>query len=150
MPHIHLLIGIIFVNTLQIDSFSNMLLILGCVLPDADIFLGILQKKNHRTYFPHYPMVWIFLTSFSFLLKSNFYWFFLGGFIHLMSDMIDWNVYIFAPFSNYSVSFLNLDPLEILEEPNPVNFIQNYYRKKQIIVIELIIFLFGVFTLIWN
>ncbi|MHA1976994.1 MAG: zinc dependent phospholipase C family protein [Candidatus Hodarchaeales archaeon] len=150
MPHIHLIISLILVNILHLDSYSNLLFIFGCIFPDVDFILGMLQKKNHRTYFPHYPLVWIFFSGLALLVKSNFYWFFLGGIIHLISDLIDWEVFIFAPFSCYSVSLLKLDPVEILNGERPVDFIKKYYQKQHIMIIEVLIFLFGIATFIWS
>jgi hypothetical protein len=150
MPHIHLLLGVIISNILQVNSNLDLLFLLGCILPDADIIPGFLQKKNHRTYFSHYPIIWLFFTVLALVLRSDIYWFFLGGFIHVISDILDWKVYIFAPFSNYSMSIFNFNPEEILKESSPKTSIKNYYQKPQVLIIELFIFLLGLVSIISN
>jgi hypothetical protein len=150
MPHIHLIIGLIIANILHINFSLNLLLILGCVLPDTDIILGFLQKKNHRTYFSHYPITWLFFAIIALIFRSDIYWFFLGGFIHVISDIFDWNVLIFAPFSAYRFSLLNFDPEEILSESSPKTSIRNYYQKPQVQIFELLILLLGAISIFWS
>ena len=150
MPHIHLIIGLIIVNVLHIDYSVNLLFLLGCILPDADIIVGIQRKRNHRTFFTHYPIFWISLTIFAVFLDSIFSWFFLGGVVHVLSDVLDWKVFLFAPFSGYSASVFNLNPNEILSNLSPKTSILSYYQQPQIIFSEVIIFLLGVVSFIWR
>ncbi len=148
MPHIHLLIGYICANTANLNSFFSLLLICGSFLPDFDILPAIFQKKNHRTYFTHYPLIWFFLSFLALLLKLDIFWFFLGGVLHTLSDVIDWKVYIFAPFSDFSFSLFDFNPKDILKESSPKTSLLGYYKQPQIVFTELLIILIGILIFI--
>lgn len=148
LPHIHFLIGIILVNYLELNDLSSFLVILGSILPDLDMILGILWKKNHRNFISHYPMVWLFSSLFFAFLGLDVYWLFMAGFIHLLVDAIDWEVYLLKPFSNLKFSIFSLDPFVILQGKTFKEQIVLYYQQKKIICTELIVFgmlLFSIF-----
>lgn len=145
LPHIHLILGILLVNSLELNDISIFFVILGSVLPDLDLLLGILWKKNHRTFISHYPLVWLFLSLFFAFLRLDIYWLFVAGFIHLLVDVIDWEVYLLRPISNFKWSLFSLDPLVIIHGKTFREQIALYYREKKIICTELIVF--GMFLL---
>ncbi len=139
-PHIHLLIGIIIANSLELKDLPLLLFILGNIFPDIDIILGILLKKNHRTFVSHFPMIWLVLALISAFLTIEIYWFFVAGFIHLLVDVLDWEVYLLMPFSNFKLSLFSLDPVAILQGKTFTEQVVLYYQQKKIIFTELIIF----------
>lgn len=145
-PHIHLLLGIILAKSLELKDLPLLLFILGSLFPDIDIILGILWKKNHRTFITHFPMIWLILTLISAFLKLEIYWFFVAGFIHLLVDVLDWEVYLLMPFSNFKLSLFSLDPITILEGKTFSEQVVLYYQQKKIIFIELMIFSLFIFS----
>ena len=147
-PHIHLLLGLIIANSLELSNLPLLLFVLGSIIPDIDIILGILQKKNHRTFVSHFPMIWLFLSLISVFLKLDVYWFFMGGFLHLLVDVLDWEVYLLMPFSNYKLSLFSLDPEAILQGKTFREQVVLYYHQKKIIFAELIIFGMFIFSII--
>ncbi len=147
-PHIHLLLGLIIVNSLELNNLPFLLFVLGSIFPDIDIILGILQKKNHRTFVSHFPMIWLFFSLISAFFKLDVYWFFMAGFLHLLVDVLDWEVYLFMPFSNFKLSLFSLDPEAILQGKTFSEQVVLYYRQKKIIFTELMIFGMFIFFII--
>ncbi|MHA1444071.1 MAG: metal-dependent hydrolase [Candidatus Hodarchaeales archaeon] len=145
LPHIHLILGIILVNYLELNDLSSFFVILGSLLPDLDLILGTLWKKNHRTFISHYPLVWLFFALFFAFLRLDIYWLFVAGFIHLLVDVIDWEVYLLRPISNFKWSLFSSDPFVIIQGKTFREQIVLYYRQKKIICTELIVF--GMFLL---
>lgn len=133
------------VNYLELNDLSSFFVILGSLLPDLDLFLGILWKKNHRTLISHYPLVWLFFAIFFAFLRLDIYWLFVAGFIHLLVDVIDWEVYLLRPISNFKWSLFSSDPFVIIQGKTFREQIVLYYRQKKIICTELIVF--GMFLL---
>ena len=138
MPHIHILIGLIVNNSLHLELFPSLLVILGSIFPDVDIFFGLYLKKNHRLFFSHYPSCWLILTLFSILFVSQMYWFCLAALIHTLVDVIDWDISLLQPVSNRQFSILTLDATEVFHTSSLSKFIANYYRYKQIILVEVL------------
>jgi len=130
----------IIVNSLDLNELSSFFVILGSVLPDLDLILGSFWKRNHRTFISHYPLVWLSISLIFAFLRLEVYWLFMAGFIHLLVDVIDWEVYLLRPFSNLKWSLFSLDPLAILEGKTFREQIVLYYQNKRIICTELIIF----------
>ena len=147
-PHIHLLLGLIIANILELNNLPLLLFVLGSIIPDIDIILGILQKKNHRTFVSHFPMIWLFFSLISAFFKLDVYWFFMAGFLHLLVDVLDWEVYVLMPFSNFKLSLFSLDPEAILQGKTFSEQVILYYRQKKIIFTELILFGLFIFFII--
>ena len=147
-PHIHLLLGLIIAYSLELNNLPLLLFVFGSIFPDIDIILGILWKKNHRTFVSHFPMIWLFFFLISAFLKLDVYWFFMAGFLHLLVDVLDWEVYLLMPFSNFKLSLFSLDPEEILQGKTFREQVVMYYRQKKIIFAELIIFGMFIFSII--
>jgi hypothetical protein len=147
LPHIHFLLGLILVDCLGLNAFSSFLVILGSILPDLDWILGTVTKKNHRTFLSHYPMIWLLLAIFSFFMSLEVYWLFIAGFIHLLADVIDWEVYLLKPISDFKWSLFSLDPLVFIQDKTFKEQIILYYQQKKIICTELIIF--GLFLFLY-
>ncbi len=150
MPHIHLLLGIASANIFYswgVNSSSLLWFILGSVIPDIDYFLNLLMKKNsHRQLLTHYPLLYLVAAVFlGYWGSIDFVWFCCGALIHLFIDIIDWEMYLLAPFSYRSFSFLNLD---YTKEKSFFSNLQYYYRNRKIMILEicsLIIFGFSFF-----
>ncbi|MHA2112308.1 MAG: metal-dependent hydrolase [Candidatus Hodarchaeales archaeon] len=149
-PHIHLLLGIIITNSLELNNLPLLLFVLGSIFPDIDIILGILWKKNHRKFVSHFPMIWLFFSLISAFLKIDVYWFFMAGFLHLLVDVLDWEVYLLMPISNFKLSLFSLDPEAILQGKTFSEQVVLYYHQKRIIFTELIIFGMFIFSIYQN
>ena len=145
LPHIHLILGIMIVNFLELNDLSSFFIILGSILPDLDLILGILWKRNHRTFISHYPLIWLSLSLIFVFLSLEIYWLFVAGFIHLLVDVIDWEVYLLRPVTNFKWSLFSLDPFVILQGKTFREKILLYYQNRKIICTELIVF--GMFFL---
>jgi hypothetical protein len=139
MPHIHFLIGLIVNNSLQLEAYLSLLVILGSVFPDVDILFGLYLKKNHRLFFTHSPSFWILVSLFSIILDSQIYWFCIASFLHTLVDAIDWEIYPFQPISNRKFSILSLNFTEVLHTSSLTGFITQYYRHHQIVLVEIVL-----------
>jgi hypothetical protein len=93
-------------------------------------------------------MIWLFLSLISVFLKLDVYWFFMGGFLHLLVDVLDWEVYLLMPFSNFKLSLFSLDPEAMLQDKTFIEQVVLYYRQKKIIFTELIIFGMFIFSIV--
>ncbi len=148
LPHIHLLIGMIIANYLELNDLA-IFFVIGSILPDLDWILGIVWKKNHREFATHYPMLWLVFSLIAVFFRLDIAWLFVAGFIHLLVDVVDWEVYLLRPFSNFKWSLFSLNPAIILQQDKTFKEqIVLYYQQKNIIYIELIvfgIFLFSIF-----
>jgi len=150
MPHIHLIQGITGVILLKHCNFGNpsmIWIVLGSLFPDIDILYGYITKQNHRSFLTHYPITWLSIGCFFGLMGLTIFWFFVGAFIHILIDLIDWEIYILAPFFMVSFSLLKLDYKEMIESGSIVDFFLGYYQNKSVIYLEVMIFFF--FTLIF-
>ncbi|MHA1543047.1 MAG: metal-dependent hydrolase [Candidatus Hodarchaeales archaeon] len=147
-PHIHLLLGLIIANSLELNNLPLLLFVLGSIFPDIDIIFSIFWKKNHRTFVSHFPMIWLFFCLISAFLKLDVYWFFMAGFLHLLVDVLDWEVYLLMPFSNFKLSLFSLDPEAILQGKTFSEQVVLYYHQKKIIFTELIIFGMFIFSIV--
>jgi hypothetical protein len=146
LPHIHILIGLIVKNSLQLEGFLSLLVILGSIFPDVDILFGLYLKKNHRLFFTHYPSFWILTSFLSVIFDSQIYWFCLAGLLHTLVDVIDWDIYLFQPISNRKFSILSLNPTEVLHTSSLIEFITNYYRHHQIVFVEVVLAILCLFS----
>jgi hypothetical protein len=122
-------------------------IVLGSLFPDIDILYGYITKQNHRSFLTHYPITWLSIGCFFGLMGLTIFWFFVGAFIHILIDLIDWEIYILAPFFMVSFSLLKLDYKEMIESGSIVDFFLGYYQNKSVIYLEVMIFFF--FTLIF-
>lgn len=150
MPHIHIIIGLMLNNTLHLEFYPSLFVLIGSVLPDADFIVAFLVKKNHRSFFTHYPIVWVLATVVSSLFSSILFWFFLAGLIHTVVDVVDWDVFIYRPISDRKYSLLSLDPTEVLQTNSIIKSIVNYYGNHQIILIELVIIILCILSFLIN
>jgi len=146
MPHVHLLIGLIGANIFMFTGAHHtysMWFVLGSVLPDIDYSFNIILKKNsHRELPTHFPLMYFFgafILGILGLFPLSVLFF--GGLVHTLLDIIDWKIYVLAPLSKRSLTILGLDYKEIAKRGNINSFLKNYYQKKQIIVIEILIFI---------
>ena len=148
MPHIHLIIGIIFANILGLEQISCVFFLFGSILPDFDSMIGVLTHRNHRSLFTHYPLLWLFLSLLSGILRLEIFWLFLGGLLHLLTDILDWEVYVLRPFSDLKISILSLDPETLIEDKSIKEQLILYYKQRKIICTELIIFGIGIISIL--
>ncbi len=143
MPHVHLLLGIASVNILAHWGYNPSNLIwfaLGSIFPDIDYILNlVIKKKSHRQLPTHFLLLYLlgglFLGIFG--LLSQFL-FFLGAIFHIFVDIIDWEINLFAPFSNKPISLLNLDYEKMSKQESFVSFLRSYYRNRKIIFLEIL------------
>ncbi len=146
MPHIHLLLGIASANIFcswGVNSSSLLWFILGSVIPDIDYFLNLFIKKNsHRQLFTHYPLLYLVAAVFlGFWGSIPSVWVCFGALVHLLIDIIDWEMYLLAPFSNRSFSFLNLD---YAKGKSLFSNLKDYYKNRNIKILELMsLLIFG-------
>lgn len=143
MPHVHLLVGLIGANILVFggDNHSNSIwFFLGSVLPDIDfVFNQMIEKNSHRQLFTHFPVIYLSGALFLGILGLPLFWFFIGALGHTILDGIDWEIYLFAPFSKTPFTILGLD-YEKMATKGSANLLKKYYQEKQILVLELLIF----------
>ncbi|UCG01164.1 MAG: metal-dependent hydrolase [Candidatus Heimdallarchaeota archaeon] len=145
MPHVHLLVGLIGTNIFVFGGNNlsySIYFIIGSVLPDFDYILNLIVKKNsHRQLPTHFPLIYFlgaFLLGIFGLLP--YFWLFIGALIHTFLDVIDWEIYPFAPFSNRPFTLFNLDYNEVTKEGNIIGFLKLYYKDWKIIFSEILIF----------
>ncbi|MFX0181513.1 MAG: metal-dependent hydrolase [Candidatus Hodarchaeota archaeon] len=147
MPHIHLLqgiIGAILLKHFNLGNSSMIWFIIGSISPDFDILYGYITKQNHRNFITHYPITWLSIGCFFGIMGFSVFWFFVGAFIHILIDLIDWEIYILAPLSIVSFSLLKLDYKKMIEGGSIVDFLLGYYRNKSVVFIEAgIVFFFA-------
>ncbi|MHA2237715.1 MAG: hypothetical protein ACXAB2_04990 [Candidatus Hodarchaeales archaeon] len=137
-------------NILDVRSDIRLLLILGSILPDFDYILGLYHNRNHRQFPTHYPIIWVSLTFLSFFLSDFLFWICFGGLVHLLVDLIDWELFVFGPFTDSTWSILSLD-FELIKEKRTIKeFLVAYYSVSWIIVVELSTILLYTFTLIFQ
>ena len=155
MPHVHILIGLIGANIFMftgVDHTYSMWFILGSVLPDIDFSINIILKKNsHRELPTHFPLIYFFgafILGIFGLFPLLFLFF--AGLIHTILDTIDWEIYLLAPLSKRSFTILRLDYKEISKKGDIFSFLKRYYQKRQIIVIELLIFILWIISCFLN
>ncbi|UCE13637.1 MAG: metal-dependent hydrolase [Candidatus Heimdallarchaeota archaeon] len=143
MPHFHLILGItggIILEKWGVISVAYFVwLILGSVAPDLDIFFSFLIKdQNHRRLPTHFPLPYLVgIFVFGFLGYPSFCWFFLGALLHVIIDVGDWGIFLFAPFSMNSYSLINLSYEELTKGKTVWKFIQNYYQNSLIVILEI-------------
>lgn len=136
------MIGFIIINTLNLDFNSGLLVLLGSIIPDLDFFFDLNDiKRNHRSFLTHYPLFWLSGMIISITFKPDISLFFLAGLIHTLVDVVDWDVFVFKPFSERKVSILKLDPVEIIQDKSMIQIILKYYSNREIIFIELLLFI---------
>jgi hypothetical protein len=109
---------------------------MGSILPDFDIIIGLKKNQNHRQLWTHYPLFWLIMAFFAFLLYQPITWLFLAGFIHVIIDVIDWNVYLLAPFSFKTYSILGLNKEQYLLGKTFQKFVLKYYTNLGILLAE--------------
>lgn len=152
MPHIHFFIGIIISLSLEFELISAQavpLFIIGSIVPDIDIIPGIILKTNHRTFWSHYLTFYLALTLLSSIFIPVIFWFFLGGTIHILTDIIDWEIYPLAPLSNFKVSIFNLNYNQISTSKNFLSYIKQYYSESKVVFTEIcVIFLCGLVLIV--
>lgn len=152
MPHVHLLVGLIGANILVfggVNHSNSMWFILGSILPDIDFIINRITKKNsHRQLLTHFPLTYLsgalLLGIFGVLPQ---FWLLIGALCHTVVDVIDWEVYLLAPFSKKQFILIDLNYEEITRKGNIPNFLKNYYQENQIIVIEILVFVLWVLSL---
>ncbi|MFX1285980.1 MAG: metal-dependent hydrolase [Promethearchaeota archaeon] len=151
MPHVHLLLGITSVNILAYWGYdpSNLIwFVVGSIFPDIDyIFNLVIRKRSHRQLPTHFLLLYLLgVFGFGIWGLSPLFWFFLGALYHILVDVIDWEIYLLAPFSNKSFSILNLDYEKISKQKAFVNFFKYYYHNRKIILLEI----FTIILWIWS
>ena len=103
----------------------------GSIAPDIDLIYYYFSGNphlDHHTYFTHFPVFWIALLLISLVwLESNSYRsqapslafiFILGGFIHIILDIIAGYLWWFAPFVDEAYSLENYAPQGLLKIPH--------------------------------
>jgi hypothetical protein len=148
MPHVHLYFGIlnaIIFTIFGVNPNYVILFVIGSVLPDIDFVYMLFSKKNHRTFFTHYPITYLIGALVTSFFTFPFFWCFYGCFLHTILDVYDFEIYPFAPFFDYSVSILNLNYEKIAINSSFLGFIRSYYKNTRIILLEVILFAFMIF-----
>ncbi|MFX1507212.1 MAG: metal-dependent hydrolase [Promethearchaeota archaeon] len=155
MPHVHLLIGLIganiFVFTGASPSYSYWF-ILGSILPDIDFIINMLLKRNsHRQLPTHFPFTYL-LGALLLAISGSLilFWFFIGALIHTCLDVVDWEIYFLAPFSKRPLTVFGLNYEEMAREGKIFGFFKRYYQEKQIIIIEILVFIVWILTCFLN
>ena len=137
LPHYHILIGLLLGSFLDLPNNILLLVIFGSVLPDLDFLLASYLKVNHRTLPTHYPSLWISFTLVSLLLSKYIFWICFAGCVHLLIDIIDWELYLFRPFSNKTWSLISLNTKNILRQKSIREFLIAYYSTPWILFFEI-------------
>ncbi|MFX0149915.1 MAG: hypothetical protein ACFFAJ_03980 [Candidatus Hodarchaeota archaeon] len=152
LPQIHLFLGLNGAILLNYGGFNPSCIIwfiIGSISPDIDILYGYVSRQNHRNFPSHYPMLWLSMGCLFGLMGLSIFWFFLGAFIHVLVDFIDFEIYFFAPFVMIPISFLNLDYKKMMKNGSISKFLLNYYRNKILIYLEVLTYVvFFLFILI--
>ncbi|MFW9905946.1 MAG: metal-dependent hydrolase [Candidatus Thorarchaeota archaeon] len=155
MPHVHLLFGLIGANIFAFtgaDPSYSYWFILGSILPDIDFIINMKLKKNsHRQLFTHFPLTYLLGAFLLGIFGSlHLFWLFIGCLIHTCLDVVDWELYFLAPFSKRSITIFGLNYEKIAKEGNFIDFLKNYYQEKQILIIELLVFIVWILTYIFS
>jgi inner membrane protein len=118
--------------------------ICGSIAPDLDLFYFYLiddRQHNHRSYWTHYPSVWICLILISLIFCYSKRWraraclmviFTFNGFIHTVLDSIAGDIYWFAPFVHGAYSLVTV-PARY--EPWWLNFILHWTFWVEMIIV---------------
>jgi len=170
-PIAHISSGyIIYIAATQLIKIENtpllIIAIIGSLIPDVDAFFGLNMKDHHNTIF-HTPLFWLIIFNILFILGQSIlleymdliYIFFLGVFIHLLSDWITARtagIRVFYPFkkNNYSLFKLESDKGNIPIFPNKNNFKvwmkfwTHYLKNKYLLAFEIIITITPIFMTI--
>ncbi len=151
MPYSHLFFGVILGYALfSGDVTTNLfvLFLIGNVIPDFDyVILNFLPEKyklrNHRDFFTHWPVVWLFCIFIAMFLKNDFFlWFSMGGLSHLVLDTVDWGVAWLVPIKNGKISLLSLQN-QVQSTWRLKHFLVAYYKNKVILMLEALFFTFS-------
>lgn len=148
MPHIHLIFSLSLINLFLSSHFTELdalLFIIGSVIVDIDY----LVYSNHRKAVTHKPIIYFILFIIFILLSSPLAVFFLAILIHLVTDIIDWEIELFYPFSTHKISMCNLDYNEF-SNSGGLDFLKDYYSHKSIIISELMFFFLFIFSIFYN
>lgn len=118
--------------------------LIGAIIPDVDMFYFYLidhQQHHHHTYWSHYPLLWLSLTLSSILWfqistkKTTAllgFIFSINGFMHILLDTINGDMWWLAPF--YDVSFAIIT-VPARYHPWWLNFILHWSFGFEILVI---------------
>jgi len=138
-PHVHLAIALSVGFLLELQSEEFLVFVISSTIIDLDIVFTSLTPynyKNHRLFPSHWISLWVGITFIG-LLSHLIFWIGIGGFLHLMLDLPDWGLPVFAPVS------LKLSP-HLLSTPTTDSshswkwFLQKYYENKLIVLIEIL------------
>lgn len=152
MPHVHLLLGLSCANILAIFDVEPLFLslfILGSIIPDIDfIFSRFSKYKNHRKLLTHFPSIYLIGSIISFFVCIFTFWVFLGCFLHTLTDILDFEIYPFAPICAKSYSVIGINYETITSQGSFFQFLKIYYKNKKVISFELVSVLFLVLSTI--
>jgi len=151
-PHIHLIFGLILVNVFanySINSLEGIFLLVGSIIPDADIFFirKISKSDNHRNLFTHYPIFYLVLTIIFLSLHSSISYLFFAALLHTLIDVIDFDIMIFAPINKKKYSVLKLDFSKIGQGKKYTMFLKNYYTQTYVLLVEVMFVFLLIFSI---
>lgn len=148
-PHYHILIALLLGNVFNLPNNILFLFIFGSVLPDLDFLLGLYLDVNHRALPTHYPLLWVVFTFLALLVSEYIFWICFAGCVHLLIDLIDWEIYLLRPFSNKTWSLISLDSEFHSNQKSVREFVIAYYSTPWLLLIEMCtFFLFIVIVLL--
>jgi hypothetical protein len=145
LPQIHLFLGLnggFLLNQGGFNTSCIIWFIIGSISPDIDFVYGYISKQNHRNFPTHYPILWLTMSCLFGLMGLTIFWFFVGAFLHVLVDMIDFEIYFFAPFILIPFSFLKLDYKKMMKNGSISKFLLNYYRNKTLVYLEVLTYVF--------
>lgn len=138
----HLLLGLSGVNILAdlaINPLFFCLFLIGNIIPDIDyVFTRISEKTNHREFITHFPLFYLLGSMFFFILNFPIFWLCIGCFFHTIIDIVDFEIYLFAPihFKSFSITGINYE--NIRKNRTILESVKLYYKNEKIIAVELL------------
>ncbi|MFW9995726.1 MAG: metal-dependent hydrolase [Candidatus Odinarchaeota archaeon] len=148
MPYSHFFSAIIVARLLQLEPLVTQVFIIAAVIPDLDYIPGIIYKRNHREYPPHYFILWFLTMVVAMIFSSEILFIFsAGGLFHLLFDLIDWGMKPLQPFHGYeSRGLLTID--ETIKSQK--DFFRAYYSNRTILLLEIMLVALSVLLVFLN
>lgn len=128
------LLGVLF----EADITSLVLGIFFGVLIDGDV---VLKGSKHRESIFHSLVPWVVLMLLLYTFDFKYWWTAFFGILHLMLDMIDWDVYVFYPISKRTIGLrIRARRSRLVAGKNPLSeFLLEYIRDKHLMMLEILL-----------
>ncbi len=157
MPHAHFFFGLAMVFLMMgensLFSLNVLAFLLGNVLLDLDYVISFLfssRFRNHRDLITHWPIIYVLGVVLGILLSIDpITWFCAGALGHLMLDTVDWGISWLKPFTEKKFSLLNLQA-EVAPDWTFRDFLQHYYSRKFVIVLEVMLIILSMILMLMN